>query len=472
MRSGWVVAAALAALLVLSYSGRWRAGRDSALYREVGHELAIGDGFTFRGEREQLIHAGYPLWLAAIERTTGEDDPRAPALALLTMTVLAAVSLLVVHRLVRARHGPAIALAAVALVGIDPVFLRFSSELRPDLPFLLAAMTTLLGAERLRAGPREPRAFALIGAGLAAGWLLHPACWFVAAALAIELGRERRTGALIAIAAIVIAMIAVDPRGGAWFDGDYGRAVASQLGHDPLAHLARRADLLLEQGLPGAICDGPWPPLLGVVYAVLLIAGATQLERGWTIYVAITLGATMLVGVNPRYYLAILPLLVVGWLLAARAAAARVRPGPRRVAAWCLALAPLVAAEAIGSTRIIAEQRGWSAAPDPALAPYVASAPALARATTADDVILASEPRVLSYLARRRVWGLIEIPHAGDAITPAELRRFGFTFVVLPDEASGDRGLRDVVRDAGLALRRVDAVAGLVLYRITSDAAR
>ena len=48
IRHRWWLLGTLIIVYALSFTGEWRVGRDSALYRGLGHSLATGRGFSFR----------------------------------------------------------------------------------------------------------------------------------------------------------------------------------------------------------------------------------------------------------------------------------------------------------------------------------------------------------------------------------------------------------------------------------------
>jgi len=451
-----------AALLAISYSGRWRVGRDSALYRAVAHSLATGEGYRFRGEPETLIHPGYPLLLAGLERRFGAGDPMRPRGPLLVMTAMAACTLLVIHGLVRARHPPRLAALVTGLCALNPTFLLAATELRPDLPFLCATCLVLYAVE-IAPGAMGARRIAVAAAvlvlGLLAAWSMRPTFWFLAAALAFEgalmirTAADRRAGMSVVLAVAAIVAVALIVHAGAGY-----RDVALAKLSDPSSlRWHHQLGALLEDRLPRAVLGFGGPPVLAAIVSMLLIAAALSSgTRLWTFYAGITLAGTVLLGANPRYYLAILPFILAGGIRLAER-------GGTRILAVVLVL--VAVPNAIATTRLVLEQRG--AAPvDEEFAPFVAMAPVLARHTAPTDKILAAEPRILTFLADRRVHGALELGEGGEPPAGA-LGRLGFTHVVLCADPGCDRSLRRLVDDSGLAATPIAATAGLELYRLS-----
>src|SRR5437764_8307580 len=64
----------LAVFYLLAFNGTWRVGRDSALYRGLGHSLASGKGYTFGEFSSRQIYPGFPVLLAGMEKLFGQRD--------------------------------------------------------------------------------------------------------------------------------------------------------------------------------------------------------------------------------------------------------------------------------------------------------------------------------------------------------------------------------------------------------------
>ena len=78
---------------VAAFNGQWRIGPDSALYRQLGHNIAVGRGYVFHGQLHDHAYPGLPLLLAGCEKAFGQS----PLPPLILMLVMAACTLV--------RHG-------------------------------------------------------------------------------------------------------------------------------------------------------------------------------------------------------------------------------------------------------------------------------------------------------------------------------------------------------------------------------
>src|SRR5437868_14655888 len=105
--------------MIAGHNGFWRIGRDSALYRSVGDNLASGKGYIFRGQRERHIYPGLPYLLAGIDKVFGPQDALRPTAVLIIMMVTSLLTLVMVYLLVRTYFPPWMAVAVTTGVGIN-----------------------------------------------------------------------------------------------------------------------------------------------------------------------------------------------------------------------------------------------------------------------------------------------------------------------------------------------------------------
>lgn len=206
---------------------------------------------------------------------------------------------------------------------------------------------------------------------------------------------RRRPDARWSLAALGAATVAggvVDAlvRGVApWSDG-YAAALGARLAH---LHGAR--------GLAAVVADlgeaaAAWPLAAPLALAALVVLARRAPRLG--LYAFVTLAVLVLAGSRPRYLLPLVPLLALGWWWL-------VTRGRRALRALALA-APLVAG-AVPAARFVVEQRRA----DPGGVGAVAAlAGRIAAATPHGAVVLAAEPRTLSFLADRAVYGPCERP--------------------------------------------------------------
>src|SRR5688572_18701792 len=64
----------LGLLLAAGYNGQWRISPDSALYVELGRNLAEGAGFTYHGEPHTWVEPGLPYTIGASFKVFGVDN--------------------------------------------------------------------------------------------------------------------------------------------------------------------------------------------------------------------------------------------------------------------------------------------------------------------------------------------------------------------------------------------------------------
>ncbi len=330
----WPIFALVGFILIVSYNGYWRIGRDSALYRSVANNLVTGRGYTFRAQHEHHIYPGLPYLLAGIDKIFGRQDPLHPRAAMLIMMVMSILTLVIVYHLVSTYFPPWIAVAVTTGVGINHDFLQQTHELMTDLPFLLGASMTMLGIARLpRAATTSRKAWfavlILLGAVIAVS--MRPTFWALLlawiGACFVGLFQSRRRMAygigIIIAAAVILAWVALDPRspGHSIIGGRYEQKVLATLRDLKDVKWERNIHKLSTQHLPefifGLELPLPWGPL---VCAVLLTAGVLLVRKAplWGLYVIVTAGMTIVLGAAPRYYLMVLPLLLVGWATFAR----------------------------------------------------------------------------------------------------------------------------------------------------------
>ena len=147
----------------------------------------------------------YPAWVSAIYTVLGPDPDR----VLVLQTLLAPVTVALVWLLGRRLFGPAVALAAAAVVAVEPGTWQFESRLYSEAlatPLTLAALLVALGRPRPPAAGRAALAGALVGAGV----LVRPTAAFVLAAVAVAWWSAcgaRRGTALLAVSAGTAALV-------------------------------------------------------------------------------------------------------------------------------------------------------------------------------------------------------------------------------------------------------------------------
>src|SRR4051794_40059410 len=135
----------LVVVALLAFNGTWRVGRDSALYRGLGHSLATGHGYSFGNFAKQQIYPGLPILLAGLEKVFGQRD--LPPILLIHAFSLGC--LIFTYKLVRLRYPQWVAVIVTFSVGINGWYLELTNEMLADIPFLFGMLVALYGWERL-----------------------------------------------------------------------------------------------------------------------------------------------------------------------------------------------------------------------------------------------------------------------------------------------------------------------------------
>lgn len=437
VRLRWPILILAGVLLIIGYNGQWRVGRDSALYRAVGENLAQGNGYTFRGERQKHIYPGLPYLLAGVEKVFGKQDALRPWAAQGVMLALALLTLLATYHLVRAYFAEWIAVCVTFGVAVNWQFAQYAHELMSDVPFLLGVVLTLLGIAWLSdsAAKRRRKAwgagFILLGAVLAI--TMRPTFFALAVAVVGALGvgivRWRGTrwylwAGLGAVVLLVALFLAVDPRAGKgeYLGGKYERQVRRRLSNLGEIDWAKRRDAMLCAHLPDAVFAFEVPKPWGWFFSALVIGcGVAVMTRStlWGFYVVVTVVMTALLGARPRYYLMILPMLLVGWALWADFLArqtARIFPrsglAPSAILLFWLGVATVP--NLIKDSGLLLQQRGYLLGAGKVsfvesyrkgrMKQVVDLSQAIGRHVPPGQRVLGIEPRIATYLSGRWVY--------------------------------------------------------------------
>jgi hypothetical protein len=436
-RYRWPIFALISLLYIASFNGQWRVGRDSALYRAVARNLADGHGFTFNGKRERHAYPGLPLLLAGVNKIFG-DDPLRPIPALLLMIACALAILVVVYRLVLVHFPRWMAVMVTCGLAINWRFLQQTHELMTDLPFTLGVCLALLGFERLRLSKGIRSAawgIALSSAGLGLAAVMRPTFWFLAGAWALAccwgLWRGPRRWPCAAALSILllpaIAFIAYDPRtrSASFLAGRYEEDAARAISELNEASWWPRLTTILDSHFTEILFGTEILPGFDTAISLTFIAAGLWLARRvplWGLLIAITIGSTYLLGSSvPRYYLMILPLILLGWTVAVDAVLRRVAHWRRaRIASLAVlffGFTTISVANVVKDLGLIAQQHGLTSdGRRPFLEVYrngrmlrvVNMSRVLSQRASPDARILGPEPRIMSYLSGRRVYALSE----------------------------------------------------------------
>lgn len=139
---------------------------DGSIYLSTTRSMLRGEGYSYLGQAFHLRPIGFPLLLAPVMAGVGAD----PAVLNPYVALFGVASLVLLYLLIRPWLGGVLALAATAVVGTNPIFLKLSSEVMSDVPGLCFLLVALLLARRAQPGAGWAREVAL---GLAIAWAAH-----------------------------------------------------------------------------------------------------------------------------------------------------------------------------------------------------------------------------------------------------------------------------------------------------------
>jgi len=484
---------AVVLLHVLAFNGQWRVGRDSALYRGLGRSLTEGRGYVAEGQADGLALPGYPLLLAGMQQIFG-DRPLNPWPQLLVMSAMAMLTLVVVYRLVSCHFSPWMAVATTAMLGVNWKFVQQANELMTDIPFLLAVCLALLGHGRLSDSTvirRKWPAIAAVVGGLAAAALIRPtfaavaAAWAAACLWSLHKKRDRRA-ALVGLGALVVLGLGLgafllQSRPDGKLHQQYEHSIRAKVEH-LRAMLLERPDAeessgpkrksparkMVEHHFPEAFFGTEmWHfsvPLtvLSLLYGVMLV----RVNVLWGLLVLFSAAMFLFLGNVPRYFLMVMPLLILGWVWATDVVGGLLAHRP--------ALRGLLMAASLGlvtlpnlakSVAIVLEQHGlilehklhgatasrivsflpWVRAEFLAvyrggkLRPIVGISQVIASHVPAGQAVLGPEPRITSYLSGRRVVLVGQRPQSDSTPPVRWAQRLPLRWVVLPGSIYGEQ---------------------------------
>jgi hypothetical protein len=285
-RPAWVpvLAAASAALSLITNANGIAAGDDGVGYTAIADSLLAGDGLGYWLEDPVTIWP--PLWpslMAGVARVT-PLDPLGAAIVLNALCVL--VLVLLGHRLLQRTVGdPRLVALGTAVIGLGPVTLGFAHMVNTDLPFAVVVVAWTLAMFHHH---RHRRRLALAGAA-ALVWvgfgLRYVALYMVAVGcLWLLLDGRRRLSERLVDAVAYGALASVAPL--AWMlrnhavDGTWtGARTPSARG--PVGNAYDVVSTMGKWLLPGVL-DGR--DLLWAAVGIVVLLGATVL--GWSVLAA------------------------------------------------------------------------------------------------------------------------------------------------------------------------------------------
>ena len=351
-RLRWPLMIALVVLYLAGYNTAWRYQPDSALYLEIGRNIAEGRGFTYQGVDNRLAYPGLPYLLATIHRLA----PRyAIAAANAVMLLIAMAALAATYRLLNRAAGRARAVVITVIFAQTVVFMKMSFSILTDMPFLLGVQACLLGCECagwLAEKPISPDVPARAAADRWAGWLLVvpglilaalmrpmmlPFIGALVAAATIHTIRLRRwraalLGALM-IVGVAAAIYSLDPRRSATGMDRYEEQVVqrvSNVGQWLRECVGPNLLAFCHNTLPLTFFGFSFMLVGDFIASAILLSLCVWLFRVrpvWALWVVAT--TFTMVGVVPssRYLLPLMPILLLAWWNLAHHANLRLRRG-------------------------------------------------------------------------------------------------------------------------------------------------
>jgi len=342
-------------LYLVSFNGQWRVERDSALYLSIGHNLAVGDGYTYQGQPHHLAFPGLPLLFAGLFRLFRTESVLP---ALIVMLLIGFATLGLMYRLFLLHAGRPTAVLMTAGLGVTRLFHRYCFELLSDLPFLLGVMAFLCGYEAIfhrrqiddeshvESSSDRHLAYARPHAKARARWFdwiflfggfalavaMRPAMWVLLAAIGLAVLWSLVAGAVrgklnwghllvgLAVAGATLLFLWIDPR------SNNSRSLPQYEDyflHWRFTHLGEVFSEMVHQNVPellnGVLSKAMFGcAITGFNYVAALIVVVLSfwlltIRPLWGIWALLTLVMLMVFKPLDRYVLPIVPLLIYGW---------------------------------------------------------------------------------------------------------------------------------------------------------------
>lgn len=332
-RQRWWLFSVMGLFYLSGFNLLWRVGSDSALYMTLARNLSEGEGYTFGGEPHTLVHPLLPWLLAGLWRVTGVSFAVANAM----MWLLTTGGLALWYRALGLRLGRPRAVAIVLMVAVAHAVFRYTFQILTDPLFFFGVAAVMAAYE----GTRQQG----VGRGRVAGELMffaggmfvvvasRPFMWAMVGAVAcvglwhVGFGPKRWVhGVLLILTGMVLGLFRmIDPRRNTVGTKPVGYeqgmteqlfdpgAFWTNLRHDALptwfdSH-ACEATLGIELGLP-----------LNVVMGLVVLAMGLwvfRLRGLWGTFFLMTVGVMFVHTPVVRYFMPLIPILAVGWFLAA-----------------------------------------------------------------------------------------------------------------------------------------------------------
>ena len=367
-----VVFLAIAVLYVASVPGVWSMKSDSAVYMTLARSLARGEGYTFNRGPYGRYPPVFPVMLALVYSTLGENIWAMQALVALTGVGAMAAA----FALIRERSGTRPALAIVILAATCTWFWTYSSQhIVSEAPYAFFSLIALWLAERALRSPRFAALKWLLAVGVATvavytrmpGVALIPA--LVGAALLARgqhwAPRQRWMAAAAAAVIGSLAALVWIVRAWAFGPGQTYTTMVLSAGNRPLTDFVDRLQLRLSEWaatpLSWSYRETPWAAGLAILCVLLLpgfVIGLRRFRSAAEFYLGAYFILMVLVGGNTsheRYVVPVVPLLLYYGYLSVSALSAWLSEklgkgrgtAPRRGLLWAVRHLALIAGVAL-----------------------------------------------------------------------------------------------------------------------------
>lgn len=465
-RRKWVFAG-LVLLYAVSFTGRWRVAPDSALAMSLGRSLSEGAGFVYHGRPHKWVEPGLPWAVAASFRAFGPESYPPLAVFVLACGVSA---LALAYQFFRHQVGRPGAVLLTALLAVTETFYRYCYQIVTDMPFFVGLVAALLAYERLTQpvrdvsgdGPDRPGGkwwdWVILAVATLVMNAFRPTVITFVGALAVATAwrllrgpnRVRHTLIFAVVVASMLAFRLTDPRRATVGESAHREATLKSLlterrGFALHRMFTRYLPEMLSEHTPEAILGVELGTGLDQVFSVTVVALGVALATRrvlWGAWVAATVAQMAFWLPRERYYLPILPLLLLALWYAVLWIERRLKP-PFGQVVFVGALIFLFVPNFLQDGVFVAEQR-WrgitkSDLRDPSIRPLVEMGGVIAQRVNDDDIVLADSFRELTYFSRRKVVGapraLRQPPtEKQEQLLDEELRRAVRLFAVMPEE--------------------------------------
>jgi hypothetical protein len=471
-------------LYVAAFNGQWRIGLDSAIYRGLGASLAAGHGFRFGDWAGSVVYRGLPLVLAGVQLVAG--NAAWPAVCIVLACGIGA--LFIIFKLIRLHEPAWVAICVTCGVGINSIYLQYCNELMTDVPFILGMLVALWGYDLLLkaidGGDRRQtlRMVLLCGVGLIVAGSMRPTFWILAAGLGISVcvelirrGHVFRAVALAAVMGITVLLLFINARiylhthvmSLMWQDTSEPLPVQLQAHHalggyenEFIGHLEddsnlifARAGAMLYDDLPKSFFGvrmGYFGAGLSLIVLLLAIVGLGRRHLPWALITLLTVAVTLVWSTQARYYTAVLPFLLLGWLKGLLWIANRL---PVSLRHWPIMLGLLLptTTNLVMDARFIREQRAVSfleTYKEGKYVPLMHLSQVIAAKVPPGETVIGPSAPILSYLSGRHVYSERELlQHTSLRNLPRYIRAQRIDWAIFPARSyERERHIRQLMK--------------------------